>query len=95
MVFGELVDTFAIFGSRRKVYIFIGATFTAGGLLCLAGAAGGWIFWLRPDQLYSQMVRTLIPHRRNFDREPINHPGGRLAGVRYAPIETKFHSAAK
>jgi len=52
MVFGELVDTFAIFGSRRKVYIFIGATFTASGLLCLAGAAGGWIYWLRPDQLY-------------------------------------------
>jgi hypothetical protein len=28
-------------------------------------------------------------------REPINLPGGRLARVRYAPIATKFRSAAK
>jgi hypothetical protein len=28
-------------------------------------------------------------------REPINPPGGRLARVRYAPIATKFCSAAK
>jgi hypothetical protein len=52
VVFGELVDTVPILGSRRKVYIFIGASTIAGGLLCLAGAAGGWLRQLRPDQLY-------------------------------------------
>jgi BT1 family len=52
VVFGELVDTVPILGSRRKVYIFIGATLTASGLLCLAGAAGGWLRQLRPDQFY-------------------------------------------
>ena len=52
VVFGELVDTVPILGSRRKVYIFIGATMTACGLLCLAGAAGGWLQQLRPDQFY-------------------------------------------
>ena len=52
MVFGELADSVPIFGSRRKVYVFIGATLTAGGMIVLAGAAGGWIAWQRPDQLY-------------------------------------------
>ncbi len=52
MVFGELVDCVPIFGSRRKVYIVIGAMFTAAGLLTLAGAAGGWLSFLVPDQLY-------------------------------------------
>lgn len=52
MVFGELVDSVPIFGSQRRVYIVIGALFTASGLLTLAGAAGGWLTTLRPDQLY-------------------------------------------
>jgi hypothetical protein len=52
MVFGELVDCVPIFGSRRKAYILIGALFTAAGLLTLAGAAGGWLVFLRPDHLY-------------------------------------------
>jgi len=52
MVFGELVDSVPIFGSQRKAYIFIGASFTAAGLLTLAGAAGGWLAFARPDQLY-------------------------------------------
>ena len=37
MVFGELVDSIPIFGSQRKAYILIGAGFTAGGLVILAG----------------------------------------------------------
>src|SRR5215510_7881163 len=41
MVFGELVDTVPIFGSQRKSYVLIGASFMAVGLLILAGAAGG------------------------------------------------------
>jgi MFS family permease len=52
MVFGEMVDTIPIFGSQRKSYILIGATFTAAGLVTLAGAAGRWLQFARPDQLY-------------------------------------------
>jgi len=52
MVFGELVDCVPIFGSRRRVYIVIGALFTATGLVTLAGAAGSWLAVMRPDQLY-------------------------------------------
>jgi BT1 family len=52
MVFGQLVDCFPIFGSQRRSYVLIGAGLVAGGLLVLAGAAGGWIALARPDQLY-------------------------------------------
>jgi hypothetical protein len=52
MVFGELVDTVPIFGSQRKSYILIGALLMATGLLILAGAAGRWLTFARPDQLY-------------------------------------------
>ena len=52
MVFGELVDSVPIFGSQRKAYILIGASFTATGLVMLAGAAARWIDFARPDQLY-------------------------------------------
>jgi hypothetical protein len=52
VVFGELVDTVPILGSRRKSYIFIGASLVSCGLLCLAGAAGGWLQQLRSDQFY-------------------------------------------
>jgi BT1 family len=52
MVFGELVDSVPIFGSQRRAYIVIGAALTASGMLTLAGAAGGWITFARPDQLY-------------------------------------------
>ena len=52
MVFGELVDAVPIFGSQRKVYILLGAACTAAGLVVLAGAAGKWLAFARPDQLY-------------------------------------------
>src|SRR6476660_991111 len=52
MVFGELVDTVPIFGSQRRSYILIGAACTAAGLLTLAGAAGDWLAFLPPAQLY-------------------------------------------
>lgn len=52
MVFGQLVDSVPIFGSQRRFYIFIGAIFTAGGLLTLAGAAGGWLTFLPASSLY-------------------------------------------
>jgi hypothetical protein len=52
MVFGELVDCVPIFGSQRRVYILLGAAFTAAGLVILAGAAGQWLTFAGPDYLY-------------------------------------------
>lgn len=52
MVFGELVDCVPILGSQRRIYVVIGALFTASGLVTLAGAAGGWFAFLPPNQLY-------------------------------------------
>jgi MFS family permease len=52
MVFGELVDTVPIFGSQRKSYVLIGATFMAMGLVVLAGAAGGWLTFTGPNRLF-------------------------------------------
>jgi BT1 family len=52
MVFGELVDSVPLFGSQRRSYVFIGATFIAAGLLLLAGAAGGWLTFATPENLY-------------------------------------------
>jgi hypothetical protein len=52
MVFGELVDSVPLFGSQRSAYVLIGASFTASGMVTLAGAAGGWLAFLNPDGLY-------------------------------------------
>jgi hypothetical protein len=52
MVFGELVDTVPVAGSRRRGYVFLGASLIAVGLILLAGAAGRWITLMRPDHLY-------------------------------------------
>ena len=52
MVFGALVDSVPILGSQRRVYVFIGAGFIAAGLLLLAGAAGGWLTFASPENLY-------------------------------------------
>src|SRR3954452_22609636 len=38
MVFGELVDSVPMFGSQRRIYIILGALFTASGMFTLAGA---------------------------------------------------------
>jgi hypothetical protein len=51
MVFGEMVDTVPILGSRRRVYVFIGAGMIALSFVMLAAAAGGWTS-LPPDRLY-------------------------------------------
>ena len=52
MVFGQLVDGVPVFGSQRKSYVVIGAAFSAAGLVTLAGAAGRWLSFLPPDQLF-------------------------------------------
>jgi MFS family permease len=52
MVFGELVDSVPILGSQRRIYVFIGASFIGAGMLLLAGAAGGWLAFASPENLY-------------------------------------------
>jgi hypothetical protein len=51
MVVGALVDSTPLLGSQRRSYILIGAGFISGGLIILAGAAGGWISGAA-DRLY-------------------------------------------
>lgn len=60
MVFGELVDTVALFGSRRRAYVFVGAGMIAAGLLLLAGAAGKWIDFASPERLYIAAQLTIV-----------------------------------
>ncbi|MFQ5626929.1 MAG: hypothetical protein ACE5FM_09790 [Methyloligellaceae bacterium] len=52
MVFGQIVDSVVLFGSRRRIYVFAGAALVAAGLLILAGAAGGWFPAFSLDVLY-------------------------------------------
>jgi hypothetical protein len=52
MVFGELVDTVPLFGSRRRTYVYLGAALVAAGMLILAAAAGRWTTVLAADQLF-------------------------------------------
>jgi MFS family permease len=52
MVFGELVDAVPVFGSQRRAYVLIGGALVAIGLLTLAGAAGGWLTFATPPDLY-------------------------------------------
>ena len=52
MVFGQLADSVPVFGSQRRAYVFIGASLVAGGLVTLAGAAGGWIDFASKNALY-------------------------------------------
>ena len=59
MVFGQLADSVPILGSQRRAYVFIGASLVASGLIMLAGAAGGWIFFASKNALYV-MAQLLI-----------------------------------
>lgn len=52
MVVSECVDGLPILGSQRRAYTFIGAALIAAGLLLLAGAAGGWLTFAPPAQIY-------------------------------------------
>lgn len=52
MVFGQLVDSVPLFGSRRRSYIIVGAGLTACGLIVFAGAAGGRLSSFPADALY-------------------------------------------
>ena len=58
MVFGQFVDCIPILGSRRRIYVFIGAGLVASGLTMLAGAAGGWLTFASPDVVY--VIASLV-----------------------------------
>lgn len=54
MVFGQLVDSVPIFGSQRRVYVYIGAGFIAAGTILLIGLAGNhdWAKFTSKDNVY-------------------------------------------
>lgn len=52
MVFGQFVDSVPLLGSRRRIYVFIGAGLVASGMFMLAGAAGKWVTFAPPDVIY-------------------------------------------
>jgi MFS family permease len=52
MVFGQFVDSVPIAGSRRVIYVYIGAGLMAAGMILLAGAAGGWITFASREAIY-------------------------------------------
>jgi len=52
MVFGQLADSVPIFGSQRRIYVFIGASLVASGMVLMAGASGGWIAFASKNALY-------------------------------------------
>lgn len=52
MVFGHLVDTVPLFGSRRRGYILAGALLQCGASLALSAAAAGTTFGLTAEQVY-------------------------------------------
>lgn len=85
MVFGELVDTVAILGSRRRAYVFLGASLIAAGLLILAGAASGALTVLPKEQLYvtAQIVmvvgvvlQDVVADAMSTEVVPRVHPDG-------------------
>ncbi|MEO1928575.1 MAG: hypothetical protein ABGX26_07815 [Nautiliaceae bacterium] len=54
MVFGQLVDSVVIFGSQRRVYVYIGASLIALGTVLLIGLAGDykWIKFTSKENVY-------------------------------------------
>ncbi len=60
MVFGELVDTVAVFGSRRRGYVLIGGACVAAGMLLLATAASGVVRSISPTVLYVAAALIMV-----------------------------------
>jgi len=54
MVFGQLVDSVAIFGSQRRIYVYIGASLIAMGTILLIGLAGdySWAKFTSKENVY-------------------------------------------
>ncbi|MFC1809083.1 hypothetical protein ACFL3D_03060 [Candidatus Omnitrophota bacterium] len=62
MIFGQMLDSVRIFGSRRKVYVFIGAACTSAGLCVLASMAGryAWVNYFGSDFVTFLIAKMLI-----------------------------------
>ena len=54
MVFGQLVDSVRIFGSQRRIYVYIGAGLIAVGTVLLIGLAGDyeWVKFTSKENVY-------------------------------------------
>jgi len=54
MVFGQLVDTIPLFGSQRKVYVYIGALLITISTILMIGLVGNkeWIKFSTPQNIY-------------------------------------------
>ncbi len=54
MIFGQMVDSFAPFGSNRKVYVYIGATFMALGTALMIGLVSDalWLAHYAKEKIY-------------------------------------------
>jgi len=54
MVFGQLVDSVSIFGSQRRIYVYIGAGLIAAGTILLIGLAGDypWAKFASKENVY-------------------------------------------
>lgn len=85
MVFGELVDTVALFGSQRRAYVFIGASLIALSFVLLAGAAGGWITALPANQIFviaslisvtGVVLQDVVADAMSTEVVPRNNPDG-------------------
>lgn len=60
MIFGQLVDSVSIFGSNRRVYVYIGAVLMTLGTLLLISIAGDYSFISSYDKNIIYMVSLLI-----------------------------------
>lgn len=85
MVFGELVDTVSILGSQRRIYIFIGAALVSVSLLLMAGAASGYLTFMKPDRIYiaaailsvvGLVLQDVVADAMSTEVVPRTHPDG-------------------
>jgi len=54
MIFGQLLDSVRIFGSQRKVYVYIGASLIAISIILMIGLVGNkdWIKFAKPETIF-------------------------------------------
>ena len=54
MIFGQMVDSFTLFGSNRKIYVYIGALFMAAGIFLMIGLVSDatWLALYPKEKVY-------------------------------------------
>ena len=54
MIFGQMVDSFTLFGSNRKIYVYIGALLIAIGIMLMTGLVSdaSWLASFQKDKVY-------------------------------------------